>query len=349
MILTRTIVEEIERQVNPSGESWLAFAHYMRAFHGGEPWRIRFVHEWLGECLLFPHWRQNRILLLKEIREYLMWIQNKMGWDLFLENFPWQASFQVVKVENPEDQQLLINKFVSKVYPAETYRVRIQSGVHRPWVVQILHLKTRELTQRLFDDQFLLDEGDLLPLRQNDQLQWGSDLELKENVIHSLELGSFIRHRFIQKKGLFDVVSVRGYLFAPYKEWKNESLLVHPKLFYAIKHYESLFLHKETNPFYVTLVRELERTGLALRRKDAVSMTELTDLLVRAKSSLEIVFPGDKLLSLLLEQLETYSQLSENPLDQVNWSLSGLDFDEDEAQVVSLREMKKLGNPKGLK
>jgi len=341
MILTQTIVEEIERQVNPSGESWMAFAQYMRQFHGREPWRVRFLQEWLGECLLFPHWRQNRALLLKEIHEYLVWIQAKMNWDLSLENFPWQASFQVVKVESAEDQELLIKKFLTKVYPAESYRVRLQRGIHVPWVALILQLKTRELTQRLFDDQFLLDEGDLLPLRQNDQLQWGSDLELKENVVQSLELGSFIRHRFVQKKGLIDLVSTRGYLFAPYKEWKNESLLAHPKLFYAVKHYESLFLHKDTNPFYAGLVRELERTGQALRRKDPVPMTELTDLLVRAKSSLEMVFPGDKLLGLLVQQLEAHWQASEDMVTKAPWSLSALDFEEDDSQVVSLRDMKK--------
>jgi hypothetical protein len=67
---------------------------------------------------------------------------------------------------------------------------------------------------------------------------------------------------------------------------------------------EGHFLKKESNPFFVGLVAELEKHIQLLRLGDQGAVAESADLVARAQNALEYVFGSDKLLSLLIRDLQ---------------------------------------------
>jgi hypothetical protein len=185
----------------------------------------------------------------------------------------------------------------------------------------ILNTQTGQLDVRVYDNRFTIQKGALVPLRESYRLIYDSHLNLLEGQPFFLELGPFIRSRFQIRGGLFDYSATRGFLFQKFQAFNRAPLESIPRLFYPLKRIESLFLKKETNPFYVGLIQELERMVQQLRLREPLSSKETMDLLVRSKNALEYVFREDKLLTLLIKELEEKASVQD-----VVWSLPKHEF-----------------------
>lgn len=305
MVQIRTIFDQLQARVNPQSDVEIALLNYLQAFSNpNEAWTPEIISDFFVECLVYPHWQQNRESLRTQTQSALSTLQQQSRIDLQLEEIKWVTDRQVIQIENPNDwQELLLQHLKLRAYPGLDRRLRLilQGG----WVYALAFDGTSgELEVRIYDNRFTIAEGQLVPLRENFTLLYDRNLNLCEGRPYFIELGPFIRGRFQSIGGLFDYYSTRGYLFQKFQTVNRAPIDNIPRLFYPLKKIESLFLKKDSNPFYVSLTQELERMIQQLRLKEPVATRDLMDLLVKARNALEYVYSDDKLLQLFVKELE---------------------------------------------
>jgi hypothetical protein len=77
-----------------------------------------------------------------------------------------------------------------------------------------------------------------------------------------------------------------------------------PNLFWALKRAEQHFLSRESDPFYQNLLTTIEAATLSIRIGEVGSTEKGVDAMAQAQNALESVFVGDKLLALLIRDLQ---------------------------------------------
>jgi len=322
MVLMRLIFDQLRARVNPQSDVGVALLNYIQAFHNPEEiWHPKAITDFFLECLIYPHWQQNRKLLRNEIQKLLSEVQQEARVDLNLEHIQWVTDYQVIEVANQNDwQELVLNHL--KAHTSKDSQVKIRLCIEAYFLYGLLfNSQTGQLEVRAYDNRFTIQKGVLVPLRECFKLIYDTQLNLIEGQPFFIELGPFIRGRFQIRGGLFDYSATRGFLFQRFQVVTRSPLEAITRLFYPLKRVESLFIKKDSNPFYVGLTQELERMVHQLRLREPLSSKETMDLLVRAKNALEYVFQEDKLLTLLIKELEEKASVQD-----VGWSLPKHEF-----------------------
>jgi hypothetical protein len=322
MVLMRLIFDQLRTRVNHQSDVGLAFLNYIQAFvHSEEVWNPKVVSDFFLECLIYPHWQQNRKLLRNEVQKILSQIQQDLRADLGLELIQWVTEYQVIEVTNLSDwQELIACQMKLHQSSDSSVKVRLCQDAHQIYAL-LFYPQTGQLDVRFYDNRFTIQKGVLAPLRESYKLSYDGQLNLLEGQPFFMELGPFIRGRFQVRGGLFDYSATRGYLFQKFQSFSRVPVESIPRLLYPLRRVESFFLKKESNPFYVELIQELERTLHQLKLKEPLSSKETMDLLIKGKNAREYVFQDDKLLTLLIKELEEKSSLQD-----VGWSLPKQDF-----------------------
>lgn len=318
----RLIFDQLRARVNPQSEVGTALLNYIQAFHHpDEVWQPKLISDFFLECLIYPHWQQNRKILRNETQKFLSEIQHELRIDLNLEHIQWVTDYQVIEVTNSTDwQELVLNHLKSFEVKDKSVKLRLSQGTHFLYGM-IFNTQTGQLDIRIYDNRFTIQKGALVPLRENYRLAYDAQLNLVEGQPFFMEIGPFIRGRFQMRSGLYDYSSTRGFMFQKFQSFSRSPIESIPRLFYPLKRVENLFLKKDSNPFYVGLIQDLERMVHQLRVREPVSSKETMDLLVRAKNALEYVFQEDKLLTLLIKELEEKASVQD-----VSWSLPKHEF-----------------------
>ena len=312
MVVIKSIFDQLKARVNPQSDVGIAFLNYLQAFHlANEPWRPQVINDFFLECLIYPHWQQNRESLKSEMRRLLSECQQQLRMDLNLEKIHWVTDLQVIVIERYQDQlALLKNHFEQRLFPEKNTKYRFfqdQSQV----LGLILDAQTQQLELHLYDNRFTIRDGQLVPLRETFVVLFDTQINPLEDIPFFIELGPFIRGRFRVLNGLYDFSATRGYLFQKFQKIHQKPLDQIPRLFYPLKRIEHFFIKKDSNPFYVGLVQDLERAINHLRLKEPLANGDILDLLERARHAREYVFEDDKLLPLLIQELEDKSSLQQ--------------------------------------
>lgn len=262
--------------------------------HPDEPWTSSALECFFNDCLIYPHWMQNRGMLTEDVRNA----------GLGFEDTRWPDQTQVIDVENKADFADAVNAYLTFQYQKTGSKFRMIADSDKIIYAILLH-NDQTLSVRQFDRKFVIRQGQLEPLRTDLEVHYNRDLELEQNLPQKIEVAPFVTCRFTPRKDVADATLVRGYIFQKFHEFRDQSIESYPRLFYTLKRIEQFFVRRESDPFYMRLTQELERGLHQLRIGEPVEPTAITELQVRAQNALEYVFQSDKLLPLLLRELES--------------------------------------------
>ncbi len=287
---------------NPQGTPVrLAFFNYLTSLADQEGQvDSELLENFFAICLDYAHWQQNRKTLGDEIRELL-------GDNIDTSEIKWPEQIQVIELENLTDATDALQCYLNAIYKkGEKYRL-IMEGEKK--IMAIVLMPDQSLCVRSFDRKMIIRHGQLEPLKKDLILTYNSNLELDPNLIQRMEVGPFVTAQFqVSPAGIHGNL-VRGYQHQKFFELQGENLGSYPKLFYAIKRIEQYFLQRQSDPFYQETVSALEKIIENMRLNEYESLQEAVDVMARAQNILEHVFIGDKLLTLLIRDLQhTLSQ-----------------------------------------
>ena len=331
MLKVETVLKYISSQKYQLSPALLTFHNYLQHLcEPQEPWSPAILTHFFNDCLLYPHWQQNRASLNKDILESLQQLSLIEKTDFGLSAVQWPDEMQVIEIETAKNFSDAVNAYLTFQYQKNGSKFRLVLDGDKMIYAIVLH-NDRSLSVRQFDRKFTLREGNLVPLRTDLEVHFNSDLDLETEVPQKIEIAPFVTCRFIHLGDSTDATLVRGYIFQKFHEFKSAPLESYPRLFYTLKRVEQFFLRRDSNPFYLSLTQMLERTVNLLKLGDFVDPIQLTELQVRAQNALEYVFDDDKLLGLLLRDFDYQMVNSVKQKRPSVGQLSHLDFIEDKA------------------
>jgi len=258
------------------------------------------LENFFAMCLDYTHWQQNREQLGREIQELL-------GEHVDMTGLKLPVQTQVVELENLSDVTDALQCYLNSIYKkGEKYRL-IMEGEKK--ILCIVLMPDQSICIRTFDRKMMVRHGQLEPLKKDLILYYNSNLELVPDQMQRLEVGPFVTAQFVTSAEGVQGSLVRGFQHQKFFDLQGESLGSYPKLFYCVKRIEQYFLQRQSDPFYQETVAALEKTNEKMRLHELDSFQDAVDVMARAQNILEYVFTGDKLLSLLIRDLQhTLSQ-----------------------------------------
>ncbi|MFN7453687.1 MAG: hypothetical protein ACK5RO_03405 [Pseudobdellovibrionaceae bacterium] len=259
--------------------------------------------DFIRNCMDFPHWVQKSQHLSDELRTIMHGFATETGRTLELTNFKWAEEFQVIEVQSLEDWSDTVHHQIQhSLSPGENFRLCYDDFSKK--LLALILKPSGELKVLQFDRKFCILNGSLAPLKPQLQLTYSPHLELQEMDLQSIEISPFVRATFRLIEGTCWGQVTRGYLFQKFDEIRGNLVEQNPKLFLTLKRIEQFFVARESDPYYQNLVQNLERSVGLMKVKDSTAAPMAVESLARAQTGLESVFQGDKLLPLLIRELQ---------------------------------------------
>jgi hypothetical protein len=219
-----------------------------------------------------------------------------------LSDVKWPQDTQLVELEHLSDLTDSVQVYLNSIYK-KNERYRLLLDQNKKILAVVLH-EDHSVSVRSFDRKMILRHGQLEPLRKDLTLTYLPTLDLAPNQLQKIEVSPFVTAQFQSTEEGFRGCLVRGYVFQKFIDLRGENLTVHPKLFYAVKRLEQHFIDRRTDPFYRETVIALEKTIELVTKHDPEATANATDILARAQNALEYVFAGDRMLGLLIRDLQ---------------------------------------------
>ena len=287
--------------------NWLAYAGQADQLLTPE-----ILNNFFQDALEYPHWQQNRRALADEIRRL---VESLCKHEEVLFDFSevlWPTLIEVIEIQNLKNWVDAVNAFLtSQCRGGERFRIVHDEALQRLIAIVLFpqgHLQIREFTKKFF-----IREGQLAPLREDLLLHFTQDLELEEDCVQKISTGSFTSTRFILRNQKLFGATVRGLSFQTQHSLEGQEMAEVAKLFYTIKRLEQHFVKRDSNPFYLQTIESLEHCIRMLRLKDEEFIRKAPEILAQSQNAHDYVFVGDKLLGLLLRDLQHTMSEPSNP------------------------------------
>jgi hypothetical protein len=292
--------------------------YFQFSFRPEEPLETDAVQSFIDHAMSFPHWQQNKKELAGQCRALIENLITETNLEpRWSDAFYWPDEMQVFEIEIAKLALEVLNNYF-------LFRTRNQGGQFKCFELQdkrysvVVLDKDGSISVHQFDNKFVVRNGHLEPLRRDLILHYTPELSLETEIAQKIELSPFIVSRFFSENEKIYGHIVRGYVFQQIQSVQGLTLEKHPRLFFAIKRQESLFLRRESDPFYKGLVQELERLLHWMRIGEPIQGLQVHETYLKAQTALEEVFEGDKMLSLLLRDLEHHAAVASRNLSAEN-------------------------------
>lgn len=264
---------------------------------------VELLENFFAVCLDYAHWQQNPTQVGEEVRELLADSVDFTG-------LKWPEETQILEIEHVPDLTDALQCYLNSIYKkGEKYRLIVEPDKR---VMAIVLLPDHSICVRTFDRKMMIRHGQLEPLKKDLALYYTADLELDPTQVQKMEMAPFVIAQFQADSDGLDGCLVRGYTCQKFFDLKGENIASYPKLFYAIKKMEQNFINRQTDPFYQQTVTALERTIESVRLGDPDATQKSMDVLAQAQNAVEYVFTSDKLLNLLIRDLQHTLALRKN-------------------------------------
>lgn len=286
----------------------LSLYHFLKNLcEAGDPVTRELLNSFYARALSFTHWQENKARLFEDTQTAIMSFAaaDPAEAETVLPGLAqaWKATeIQVVRLESQASLVAMLNrKFETELSPPEQFRVFPECADRA--VVIVLGTDKR-LRVTLFHPIAKILEGNLTPLCTDYTLHYGPDLLLDPGKLQQIEIGAHTAARFRFTSDGCKGILLRGYTFQRYAAMDGGSLHRYPVLFYPLKRIEQFFINRKSDPMYVELTGILEKAAELLSQGHPEGIKFGSQALERGKLALEHIFPDDKLVRLLINNLE---------------------------------------------
>jgi len=274
------------------------------------------IRSFYSRILNFPYWQSNHKTLgevvANDLENFLM--ESHLKWDLSQIRHAHQV--QWVEIKQADDFKALIQDECSKVCKAGDRSKVIP--ISDTQMLALILFATGNMRIQVFSNVAMVEGAKLKPLMPLTHLEYDSKMDLQMHFDHLLEGPMLTLNRFqVTDDGVRGWI-LRGYTLQKYETLNGGTLAQNPELFYTLKRIEKHYINPQSDPFYLELVGILEKAYQLLSQghHDAPRMGEAA--LQRGKQALKNIFPNDKLLLLLVSNIEYYL-FSKNESRPTEW------------------------------
>jgi len=320
VLKTISISSEVSLEPNPRNKSaasafwhWLAYSADLDTLMLPD-----LVHSFFQEALEYPHWQQHKKQLGDEVLNLLRAICLSQNEVFDFSEVLHPQNHQVIEIESLTQWVDATNRYLTFRYPSPD-KFRLLHDDLTKKLIAVVKESNGQIILQEFTRHFCLKHGALVPLRDDLILHYNSSLDLQPEVSQKISVGPFMTARFQVTGPSHKLIGqiARGFGFLPYQTLHGMNWTQAPKLFYALRRLEQHILRRETDPFYQETVENLEHTIRMLKLADEEFIKRAPEVLTVAQNAFEHVFVGDKLLGLLLRELQQTMVQSQRPVAKI--------------------------------
>lgn len=287
----------------------LSFYNFLRHFQFHKDDLAPYVlNTFFSHALEYPHWETNKSSLGKEVQLLMeSFVRfSKMDFDFTQVHFP--QTMQLVEIQSFANLLEVTHTYArSQLLEDEKFRIIPDQGRK---VILVVLKSDESVDISVFDKKFVIRDGRLQPLRTDLKLSYNASLELKEGMVHCLEVAPYLMAQFTMVHGCPQGNLLRGYVFQKYHELTGLVLEEQNKVLFPLKRLEQLFIDKQSDPFYLNLMDQMKAAPARLKSGDLASEKIARRTLEKAEIALKEIFMGDKTLSKLIKDLQQILQQS---------------------------------------
>ncbi len=286
----------------------LSFYHFLKNLcEAGDPVISTTLNTFYARALTFSHWQEHKAALFEEVSaalaSYVAAHPESAESTLPELAHSWKPDdLQIVALESQKNLIAMLERaFESELPPTEQFRI-FPEGADK--AVAVVLGQDRRLRVTLFHPIVRIHEGRLSPLCTDYTLTYGPDLLLEPGHLQQIDVGGHTAARFRFTNDGCKGILLRGYTFQRYAAMDGGSLHRYPILFYPLKRIEQFFINRKSDPMYIELTGILEKASELLSQGHPEGIKFGSQALERGKLALENIFPDDKLVRLLINNLE---------------------------------------------
>jgi hypothetical protein len=288
--------------VPKSDAARMAFYHFLKNLcEAGEPLSTSVLDRFFRRALGHHHWSENKLELFTEVSACLQHFSNQTGEPIPLPPFSSPNDLQMVRAESFRTLERVVEDWIQQ-HQGPTDQIRILKDREEKLLVCRLAVD-RSLSVHIFDRALCIREGHLEPLVDDMAVYYNSDLSIDSTRLSQIETAPHTVARFRFNNG-YRGIQVRGYTFQKTATFDGGDLHRHPLLFYPLKRIEQFFVNRATDPMYIELTNLLEQASDLMARQHSERLRFAEAAIERGRLAFEQVFVDDRLLRLLLENLE---------------------------------------------
>ncbi len=311
--------------LEPAGDAArLSFYNFLKNLcETSQPITAQLINSFYSRALGFTHWQENRSQLFEQTQYCLLSYAKATPTATESVLAELQKSWQVGEVEtvaikNQANLLGLTSQYLEKQLTSNE-RQRVLSDKNVSALAIVLNQGKGQLRVMSFAPVAKIVKGEISPLASDNTLHYTADLNLSPNVIQQVDVGAHTFARFyIGEDGCFGSL-IRGYTFQRYAVMDGGSLHKYPMVFYALKRLEQFFIDRQTDPMYIELTQLLERATELLSQGHTDAEKFARHAYERGQLALEQIFPDDKLVQLLINNLEKTLALKAEQTGDPKW------------------------------
>lgn len=281
----------------------LSFYHYLKNMCDIQgPFIPGVLEDFYSHALTFQYWQTHYKALSEVVSSDLeaYFKENSVEWELNSVSRPDQT--QIVHLERLEDLDQVIHlELEPQMKNGDRLRV-MKLSENRMMAIWLTH--SGLVRVRVYGTTVVIKNGILTPLAPFTSLDYNSQLELQPKAYQLLETSMMTIARFRTSEDGCHGQMIRGYSFQKCDTIQSPSVARNPELFYTLKKIERHYVKKESDPFYQELVSMLEKAHQLLNSRQIEGPKMGEAVLQRARMALKNIFPNDKLLLILVTNVE---------------------------------------------
>lgn len=279
----------------------LTLYHYLKnATDPGLAFDPQLLDLFFDHCMQFQFWRERSSQLQSDLSSLLNEL-NQAG----LVSFGQPAGAfrsQVLAISDTEEVKCVLENFLKTESRLDTHRLIAIEGDR--WMALSL-LSSGGVRARTFSSWFKIRKGLLVPLAPVLDLEYTSYLELMPGRYQRVDLENGFRSAFFSfEEGIYQGKLVQGPHYQTIGTLQTRDLSGLQDLFFALKRLEKHFIDPKSDPFYQELVDQLEKAYHLLNARHPQAGEMARPLLKKGQTALRNIFQGDKLLLLLVHNIE---------------------------------------------
>jgi hypothetical protein len=281
------------------------------------------LNSFYARALTFTHWQENRAELFEQTQYCLLSFAkaNEASADSVFSELQksWQADdIETVSIKNQANLFGVVKQYLDKQLTTSE-QSRVISDKNGNALAIILNQAKSHLRVCSFPPIAKLVKGELSPVTSEFSLHYTVELNLTPKTFQQIDVGAHTFARFfIDDEGCKGSL-IRGYTFQRLAVMDGGSLHKYPMVFYALKRLEQFFIDRNTDPMYQELTQLLERATELLSQGHPEAEKFARHAYERGQLALEQIFPDDKLVQLLITNLEKTLELKAEQTGDPKW------------------------------
>lgn len=297
-----------------SNQALLALYNYVRIYSDlSAPFSPEIIFNFYIKSLSFEYWQKNAIELSQftnnALFRFLGTEINAKAWASLRK----PEDFQIIQIKNAKDQLEIIKQYLYKAKPKTPSQI-FQDKNSIAHAVTVL--TNGNIQVQTFDDQAFIHNGEIIPLIQDRKLEYSKNLELLQETKQQIQISNFVTAQFSLKDNMVIGDYIRGYTLQSFQRIELYGFHQDSNILYALKKIERFFIDRSTEPLYIELIQLLEQTIDFLKKGINGSHELGKKAYIRGQNALENIFVDDKMLAVLLNEIQSYLDMKDRTWNQ---------------------------------